>query len=139
MTTISIARGGNGWPGWALASGDDFFYIVCQMAGAYLGEFEHLVLLALMRLGEEAYGVAVRQEIRARTGRDVTIGAIYVTLDRLEAKGLTASRVGEPTPERGGRAKRYFRVTPRGRTAVNRTHEALRSMTDGLVLKEHLA
>jgi PadR family transcriptional regulator len=109
------------------------------MAGAYLGEFEHLVLLALLRLGDEAYGVAVRREIHARTGRDVTIGAIYVTLDRLETKGFATSRVGEPTAERGGRAKRYFRVTAKGKTVVHRTHEALRSMTEGLGMKESLA
>jgi DNA-binding PadR family transcriptional regulator len=104
----------------------------------YLGEFEHLMLLALIRLGEEAYGVSVRREIRERTGRDVAVGAIYVTLDRLEGKGFVSSRVGEPTAARGGRAKRYYRVTARGRTAVHRTHQALRSMTDGLALKEIL-
>lgn len=108
------------------------------MAGSYLGEFEHLMLLALMRLGQEAYGAAVRREIRERTGRDVAVGAIYVTLDRLESKGFVSSRVGEPTAERGGRARRYYRVTARGRTVVERTHDALRSMTEGLTLKESL-
>jgi DNA-binding PadR family transcriptional regulator len=66
----------------------------------HLGGFEHVVILALMRLGEEAYGVPVRQEIEARTGREVSIGAVYATLDRLEAKGYVKSRLGEPTPER---------------------------------------
>jgi DNA-binding PadR family transcriptional regulator len=106
------------------------------MAGSYLGEFEHVMLLALMRLGEEAYGASVRREIRERTGRDVAVGAIYVTLDRLEGKGFVSSRVGEPTAARGGKAKRYYRVTARGRAVVHRTHEALRSLTEGLALKE---
>ena len=100
--------------------------------GEYLGEFEHIVLLALMRLGNEAYGVTVRKEIEQRTGREVSIGAIYSTLGRLETKGLVKSRVGEPTAARGGRAKRHFDITGRGVRAVNRTHESLRSMSDGL-------
>lgn len=104
----------------------------------YLGEFEHIVLLAVLRLGEQAYGVTVRQEIEARTKREVSIGAIYATLDRLEAKGYVRSRAGEPTPERGGRSKRYFRVTGQGVSAVNRTHSALRSLTEGLdLLRSH--
>ena len=105
------------------------------MAGDYLGEFEHLVLLALLRLDDRAYGVTVRQEIALRTGRDVSIGAIYSTLDRLQTKGFAKSEVGEPTAERGGRAKRYFRVTGRGLSVVHRTNEALRSMTEGLTFK----
>jgi len=90
------------------------------------------VLLALLRLGHEAYGVSVRQEIDGRTGRDVSIGAVYATLDRLEAKGLVRSRAGEATAERGGRAKKHFHVTPKGVAAINRTHEALRRMTADL-------
>jgi DNA-binding PadR family transcriptional regulator len=99
---------------------------------SYLGEFEHIVVLALLRLNDNAYGVSVRQEIEARTGRDVSIGAIYATLDRLEAKGYVKSRLGDPTPERGGRSKRFFRVTAKGVAAVNRTHEAIHSMAEGL-------
>lgn len=98
----------------------------------YLGEFEHIVVLALMRLGDRAYGVTVRQEIAARIGRDVSVGAIYATLDRLEAKGYVTSRLGEPTAERGGRSKRFFRVTAKGVSAVNRTRRALLSMSEGL-------
>src|SRR5271166_3455342 len=94
----------------------------------YLGEFEHLVVLALLRLSDRGYGVTVRQEIEARTGREVSIGAIYATLDRLEAKGYVKSHLGEPTPERGGRSKRFFRVTAEGKTAVNRSHRAIRNM-----------
>ena len=100
----------------------------------YLGEFEHIVLLAVLRLADEAYGVTVRREIEARTKREVSIGATYATLDRLEAKGYVQSRAGDPTPERGGRSKRYFRVTAQGVSAVNRTHHALRSLTKGLKL-----
>jgi PadR family transcriptional regulator PadR len=98
----------------------------------YLGEFEHIVVLALLRLGDRAYGVTVRREIEARTGREVSIGAIYATLDRLEEKGYVKSRTGDPTPERGGRSKRFFRVTAKGVAAVNQTHRSLQSMMQGL-------
>jgi DNA-binding PadR family transcriptional regulator len=105
------------------------------MAGCdYLGEFEHMIVLALLRLEDQAYGVTVRQEIEFRAKREVSIGAVYATLDRLEAKGYVKSRLGDPTPERGGRSKRFFHVTPKGVAAVNRTHRALRSMTEGLDL-----
>ncbi len=100
----------------------------------YLGEFEHVVVLALLRLQDRAYGVTVRQEIEFRTSRDVSIGAVYATLDRLETKGYVKSRRGDPTPERGGRSKRFFRVTPKGVAAVSRTQRALQSMTEGLDL-----
>jgi DNA-binding PadR family transcriptional regulator len=100
----------------------------------YLGEFEHIVVLALLRLGERAYGVTVRQEIEFRTKREVSIGAVYATLDRMETKGYVKSRLGDPTPERGGRSKRFFRVTAKGVAAVNRTQKALQSMTEGLSL-----
>src|ERR1044071_5839070 len=98
----------------------------------HLGGFEYVVILGLMRLHNDAYGVTVRQGAEARTGREVSIGAIYATLDRLESKGYVKSHLGDPTPERGGRSKRFFRVTAKGTTAVNRTHDALRSMTEGL-------
>ncbi len=100
----------------------------------YLGEFEHIVVLALLRLEDRAYGVTVRQEIEFRTKREVSIGAVYATLDRLESKGYVKSRRGDPTPERGGRSKRFFRVTAKGVTAVNRTQHALQTMADGLDL-----
>src|ERR1700723_479758 len=100
----------------------------------YLGEFEHIIVLALLRLGDRAYGVSVRQEIKFRTKREVSIGAVYATLDRLETKGYVTSHRGDPTPERGGRSKRFFRVTAKGVMAVNRTQRALHRMTDGLDL-----
>ena len=102
--------------------------------GDRLGEFELLVLAALLRLGEEAYGVAVRQEIEARSGRDVAIGAVYKTLERLQRKGFVESRLGDPTPVRGGRAKRYFEVTPAGREALRTSARTLTRMFDGLEL-----
>src|ERR1700676_5767690 len=99
-----------------------------------LGEFEHIIVLALIRLHDRAYGVSVRQEIEVRTRREVSIGAVYATLDRLEVKGYVKSHRGDPTPERGGRSKRFFRVTARGMAAVNRTHRALQKMAEGLDL-----
>jgi DNA-binding PadR family transcriptional regulator len=101
--------------------------------GESLGEFEHLILLAVLRLGDDAYGMRVRREISERTGRDVTIGAVYATLERLESKGLVLARIGEATPERGGRAKRSFRVTGAGMEAVNRTRQEVESLSEGLV------
>jgi len=100
----------------------------------YLGEFEHIIVLALLRLDDRAYGVTVRQEIEFRTNREVSIGAVYATLDGLETKGFVKSHRGDPTPERGGRSKRFFRVTAKGVAAVNRTQRALQRMTEGLDL-----
>jgi DNA-binding PadR family transcriptional regulator len=100
----------------------------------YLGEFEHIIVLALLRLEDRAYGVTVRQEIQVRTNREVSIGAVYATLDRLQGKGYVNSFLGDPTPERGGRSKRFFRVTAKGVAAVNRTQRALQRMTEGLDL-----
>jgi PadR family transcriptional regulator, regulatory protein PadR len=98
----------------------------------HLGEFELLALLALLRLGENAYGVPIAREIEARTGREVGIGSVYAALERLERKGLVSSDIGEPTPERGGRAKRYFRVTNAGLRQVRKTREALVSLWQGV-------
>jgi PadR family transcriptional regulator, regulatory protein PadR len=90
-----------------------------------LGRFEEIVLLALMRLRENAYGVPIRREIAERTGRDVSFGAVYTTLERLERKGYVSSRMGEPTHERGGRAKRYFRIEAGGITALNSSRDTI--------------
>lgn len=97
-----------------------------------LGELEQLVLLALMRIGDGAYGVSVQRELEERTGRSPTFATVYTTLGRLEAKGLVESSVGEPTPERGGRAKKHFAVTGAGRAALKRSFNELRAMTQGL-------
>ncbi len=98
----------------------------------FLGSLEHLVLLALVRLGDEAYGMTVRREIHARTSRDLSIGAIYATLERLEEKGYVRSEIGEPTAERGGRAKRFFRVEAKGEQALAASQTLLRKMSAGL-------
>ena len=100
-----------------------------------LGEFEQIVLLAILRLGDEAYGASIRAEIEACTGRDATPGAMYTTLDRLEAKGMLASRMGDATPQRGGRAKRDFKVTRTGEEAVARAQRAYRKLMQGLKLR----
>ena len=100
--------------------------------GEYLGEFEQIVLLALMRLADDAYGMKVRREIEERTGRAVTIGAVYATLDRLQSKGLVQSSLGEPTAERGGRAKRTFVVTAEGVAALKQSQAVLERMADGV-------
>jgi PadR family transcriptional regulator PadR len=97
-----------------------------------LGEFEHVVLLAIMRLGEEAYAVSVRDEIARCTGRDVSRGSIYITLDRLETKGYLRSRLADPTPERGGRAKRYYALRPRAVEALKDSRRALVALWRGL-------
>ena len=93
---------------------------------------EHIVLLALVRLKGNAYGMTVRREIETRTGRNISIGAIYATLERLEAKGYVSSFLGEATAERGGRAKRLFRMEPGGEAALRGSQEAIRRMTIGL-------
>ena len=97
-----------------------------------LGEFEQLVLLALMRLEPEAYGVAIRDEIEERTGRSVALGAVYTTLLRLEDKRLVATRLGDPTPQRGGRRKKYYRPLAAGRRELAASLDAIRSMSHGL-------
>lgn len=104
--------------------------------GDFLGEFEQVVLLAVAALEGEGYGVGVRKEIERRTGREVTIGAVYATLDRLESKGLICSWEGEPTPVRGGRAKKFFRIEPEGARALRATRRMVRRMWDGVCLPE---
>ena len=90
-----------------------------------LTDFELMILLATLRAGDEAYGVRIAEEIERTGRRSVVLGAVYAALDRLERNGLVSSTVGDPTPERGGRAKRFFRVTPRGLRAVKQTRDAL--------------
>ncbi len=101
-------------------------------AREHLGELEQIVLLAVLRLGDDAYGVPIRVEIEQRTGRSLTVGALYRTLDRLEDKGLVTSWFGDPTPERGGRSKRYFKVRPLGLRALRASRDALAAMWEGL-------
>ena len=111
----------------------NFFAIIEEMSDPiYLGEFELLVMLAVIRLGEGAYGVPISREIEQETGRDVAFGTVYATLDRLQKKGLLHSDLGDATPERGGRAKRYFRVTSSGLRTVRQTKQSLVRLWRGL-------
>jgi PadR family transcriptional regulator, regulatory protein PadR len=100
--------------------------------GPYLGEFEYAVLLAILHVETGAYAVPVRAVLEERTGRPVARGALYTALERLEAKGCLRSRMGDPTPERGGRARRYFTVTPLGMRTLKSTHAALANLSHGL-------
>lgn len=97
-----------------------------------IGDFELTVMLALLRLGDSAYGVPISREIEQRCGREVALGSVYATLERLQEKGLVISELGEPTPERGGRAKRYFRLTRKGLREARETKNALVRMWSGL-------
>jgi PadR family transcriptional regulator PadR len=97
--------------------------------GELLGSLEHIILLALVRLDGIAHGMIVRREIEERTGRNISIGAVYATLERLEAKGYVRSSTGEPTAERGGRAKRLFRVEALGNRALRISEQTIRNMT----------
>jgi len=99
-----------------------------------LGEFEQLILLAILRLGDDAYGVSIRAELADRAGRHVAPGAMYTALERLETKGLIASRMSDPTPQRGGRAKRHVTVTTAGKEALTRAVQAYGRLLDGLNL-----
>ena len=97
----------------------------------YLGELEHMLLLAVLRRGEEAYGKSIRDEMEARAGRAVSRSAAYITLERLVEKGYLSSRMGEPTAKRGGKAKRFYAVTPRGLEALKATGRAFQEMWAG--------
>ncbi|MGD0914556.1 MAG: PadR family transcriptional regulator [Terracidiphilus sp.] len=101
-------------------------------AHSYLGEFELMIVLTIPRLGDEAYGVPLARELSAIRGADVAVGSVYAALDRLELKGLIASTLGDPSPERGGRAKRYFRVTEEGLNTVRETREVLNKLWKSL-------
>jgi PadR family transcriptional regulator PadR len=103
-----------------------------HMPEIYLGEFEQIVLLAILRLGDDAYAIPVREEIEARTGRTVSRGALYTALERLEAKKCLRSSMSEPLPERGGRSRRYYAVTPAGLAALRATREALMALWHGV-------
>ena len=97
-----------------------------------VGEFEHFVLLALLRLGNGAYGAAIRKEIRARTGRDASEGTVYMTLGRLEKKKMIASYVGIPSPHRGGRRRKHYLIDTEGQKALGRAWRAFTAMSEGM-------
>jgi DNA-binding PadR family transcriptional regulator len=98
----------------------------------YLGELEQMVLLVILQLGETAYGVTIRQCLRDKSGRDVAMATIYTTLDRLDAKGCLTTKLGESTPERGGRRKRYYQVNAVGEQALKQSLASLRALTSAL-------
>jgi len=97
-----------------------------------LGELERMVLMAILVLGDEAYGAEMHREIEARTGRDVAVGSIYTALDRLESREAVESRIGEPTAERGGRRRKFYRILPAGAEDLARSLRDMRAMTRGL-------
>ena len=100
----------------------------------YLGEFELMILLTILRLGDEAYGVPLSREMAFRRCREISAGSVYAALERLETKGLVSSRMGESTPERGGRAKRYFSVTEQGLRTIHETRRVLNDLWNSLPL-----
>jgi PadR family transcriptional regulator PadR len=100
--------------------------------GDYLGNFDLMLLLALLRLGNEAYGVTIAQELELHTGREVVIASVYARLERLQERGLVTSSLGDPTPERGGRAKRYFSITGAGIREIRDARRSLMKMWKGL-------
>lgn len=102
------------------------------MPDIYLGEFEQIVLLAILRLGDDAYAIPVREEIENRTGRTVARGALYTALERLEVKGCLRSRMSDPLPERGGRSRRYYTLTPSGIAALRASRAALLALWKGV-------
>src|SRR5262245_18307952 len=101
----------------------------------YFSEFEQIVRLAVLRLGENSYGVPIRHEIETRTGRSLSVGALYSTLERLEQKGYVSSHYGDPTPERGGRSRRYFEIRPLGLRVLRESRDELAAMWEGLESK----
>jgi DNA-binding PadR family transcriptional regulator len=102
------------------------------MSREYLGEFEQVVLMALLHLGENGYGLTIRRDIQKRAKRNVSLGALYSALNRMESKGYVSSWLGDPTPQRGGKSKRYFRIEPAGVLALQRTQTMLALMAKGL-------
>jgi PadR family transcriptional regulator, regulatory protein PadR len=118
---------------------NDLFYIVSMQSRRNqsrtydpLGEFETLVLMAVLQLGDDAYGMRVHRELEVRAGRKCSFGALYTTLDRLEEKGYVSSRIGEPTTERGGRAKKFFHIKALGAAALRQSYDSMRRMAEGL-------
>jgi PadR family transcriptional regulator PadR len=95
---------------------------------SYLGEFELMLLLTVINLGEDAYGVPISRELELNRGRSVSVGSVYAALERLEVKGLVESTLGDPTPEPGGKAKRYFRITKEGLRQVHETRRVLTNL-----------
>jgi PadR family transcriptional regulator, regulatory protein PadR len=109
-----------------------FFHRMEEMPRTALSEFELMVLLAVMRLEKQGYGVPISEEIEIQTGRDVALSSVYAALERLLNKGFATSSMGQPTEERGGRAKQYFQITPEGIQALRNTRTALIKLWSGI-------
>lgn len=107
--------------------------------GDYLGEFEHIVLVTVLRLGDGAYGAMIRAEIERVTGRSAAIGAVHATLERLEHKGFVSSWIGEPTAERGGKAKRHFKLEADGLSALKNARKTFERLHSGVSLRNVIA
>jgi DNA-binding PadR family transcriptional regulator len=107
--------------------------------GDYLGEFEHIVLLTVLRLGDGAYGAMIRAEIESATRRSPAMGAVHATLERLERKGFVSSWMGEPTAERGGKAKRHFKIEPLGVAALKEARQTLERLHAGVSLRASIS
>ena len=118
---------------------DIIYYVDIMAKGDYLGEFEHIVLLTVLRLGDGAYGAMIRVEIERVTGRSAAIGAVHATLERLERKGLVSSWIGEPTAERGGKAKRHFKLEGDGVSALKNARKTLERLHAGVSLRNAIA
>jgi PadR family transcriptional regulator, regulatory protein PadR len=116
--------------------GHNIYYVDIMAKGDYLGEFEHIVLLTVLRLGDGSYGAVIRAEIERVTDRVAAIGAVHATLVRLERKGLVSSWMGEPTEERGGKARRHFRIENAGIAALKDARKTLERLRAGLTLRE---
>lgn len=113
---------------------NDFYYKVVDMKITPLGRFEQVVMAAVLRLGTAAYGVSIAQEIRACSNQMVSPGALYTTLERLQRKGLLKSRTGDPTPQRGGRAKNFYSLTEEGQARLRDSHRAFQGLLSGVEL-----
>jgi len=117
----------------SLTDDDHFFILREHMANPNpVSNFELMVMLALIRLGDEAYGVPISKEIEEHSGHDVALGSVYAALERLHGRGFVTSSVGEPTAERGGRAKRYFKITGKGVKVVMKTQQTLTRLWAGI-------
>lgn len=115
------------------------YYVDIMVKGGYLGEFEHIVLLTILRLGDGAYGALIRAEIERVTGRSSAIGTVHATLERLERKRMVSSWIGEPTAERGGKAKRHFKIEASGVSALKSARKTLERLHSGVSLRNGAA
>jgi PadR family transcriptional regulator PadR len=132
MVGSASCRKGNSWLSWPDILSDVKQIDPRDYYAPIVGEFEHFVLLALVRLGNGAYGASIRREIRERTGRDAAVGTVYMTLGRLERKKMIVSYVGIPSARRGGRRRKHYLIDADGQQALGRAYRAFTRMTEGI-------